>query len=69
MPTYAVIVTRDVTESTIIEVEAGSMEKAEGLALEKLSDSTDAEWLVDDGSWNHSEVYVTGVDLIDEKRG
>jgi len=69
MATYAVIITRDVTESTIVEVEAGTPEEAEGLAFEKLSNSTDAEWRLDDGSWNQGDAYVTAVDRIDEKRG
>jgi len=69
MATYAVIITRDVTESTIIEVEAGTPEEAEELAVEKLSNSTDAEWRLDDGSWNQGDAYVTAVDRIDERRG
>ena len=69
MATYTVIITRDVTESTIIEVEASTPEEAEDLAFEKLSNSTDAEWRIDDGSWNQGDAYVTAVDRIDEKRG
>jgi len=69
MPTYAVIFTRDVTESTIIKVEAGTPEEAEDLAFEKLSNSTDAEWRIDDGSWNQGDAYVTAVDRVDERRG
>ena len=40
MATYTVIITRDVTESTIVEVEASTPEEAEDLAFEKLSNST-----------------------------
>jgi len=69
MATYTVIITRDVTESTIVEVEADTPEEAENLAFEKLSNSTDAEWRLDDGSWNQGDAYVTAVDRIDEKRG
>lgn len=69
MAAYAVIITRDVTESTIIEVEAGTPEEVEDLAFEKLSNSTDAEWRLDDGSWNQGDAYVTAVDRIDERRG
>jgi len=69
MATYTVIITRDVTESTVVEVEAGTPEEAEGLAFEKLSNNTDTEWRLDDGSWNQSDACVTAVDRIDEKRG
>jgi len=69
MATYTVIITRDVTESTVVEVEAGTPEDAEDLAFDKLSNSTDAEWRLDDGSWNQSGAYVTAVDRIDERRG
>ena len=68
MATYVVLITRDVTESTAVKVEAATPEEAENLAFEKLSNSTDTEWRVDDGSWNHSEVYVTAVDRIDKER-
>jgi len=65
MPTYAVIITRDVTESTTVQIEAGNPEEAEDLAFEKLSNSTDAEWRLDDGSWDQGDAYVTAVDRID----
>lgn len=56
MPRYSVIITRDVTESTIVQVEA------ETAAIEKLFESTDTEWELDEGSWNKADAYVTGVD-------
>lgn len=62
MPRYSVIITRDVTESTVVEVEAETTEQAEVAAFEKLSNSTAAEWELDEGSWNKGEAYVTGVD-------
>ena len=65
---FAVIVTRDVTESTVIEVEAETREQAEITALDKLQDSTGTEWRVDDGSWNNSDLYVTATDPIDGPR-
>lgn len=64
MPTFRVIVTRDVTESTVVEVEADTEEQAEDAALDKLRDGMDAEWEVDDGSWNQASPYVTGIDPI-----
>jgi len=59
-----VIITRDVTESTIIEVDVEAEEQVEDAALDKLRDCVDAEWRLDDGSWNQSDVYVTGIDPI-----
>ncbi|BAE49969.1 hypothetical protein [Paramagnetospirillum magneticum] len=62
MPHYSVIITRDVTESTTVEVEAETPQQAEVTAFEKLFNSTDAEWEIDEGSWNKADAYVTGVD-------
>jgi len=64
MPRYSVIITRDVTESTIVQVEADTPEQATGTALEKLFNSADTEWDLDEGSWNKGDAYVTGVDEI-----
>lgn len=66
MPTFHVIITRDVTESTVIEVDADTMEQAEDAAFEKLLGSEDTEWRLDDGSWNNGDPYVTAVDPVDE---
>lgn len=62
MPRYSVIITRDVTESTIVEVEAETPAQAETAAFEKMHESTDTEWELDEGSWNKGDAYVTGVD-------
>ncbi|EME69986.1 hypothetical protein H261_10567 [Paramagnetospirillum caucaseum] len=64
MPRYSVIITRDVTESTRVEVEAETPEQAETRAFEKLFNSADTEWELDEGSWNKADAYVTGVDEI-----
>ena len=64
MPRYSVIITRDVTESTIVQVEAEAPEPAETAAIEKLFESTETEWELDEGSWNRGDAYVTGVDEI-----
>ena len=64
MARFSVIITRDVTESTIIEVDVEAEEQVEDAALDKLRDYVDAEWRLDDGSWNQSDVYVTGIDPI-----
>ncbi|CAA7624175.1 conserved hypothetical protein [Magnetospirillum sp. SS-4] len=59
MPRYSVIITRDVTESTRVEVEAETPQQAETRAFEKLFNSTDTEWELDEGSWNKADAYVT----------
>lgn len=64
MPTFQVIITRDVTESTVIEVDAKTKEQAEEAAFEKLLGSEDTEWRLDDGSWNNGDAYVTAVNPI-----
>ncbi len=64
MPTFRVIITRDVTESTVVEVEAETEEQAETAAFDKLHVSTDTEWEIDEGSWNQSDAYVTGIDRV-----
>jgi hypothetical protein len=64
MPRYSIIITRDVTESTVVEVEAETPKQAEVTAFEKLFNSTDTEWEIDEGSWNKGDAYVTGVDEI-----
>ncbi|TAN69182.1 MAG: hypothetical protein EPN20_06180 [Magnetospirillum sp.] len=64
MPRYSVIITRDVTESTVVQVEAETPEQAETAASEKLFESTDTEWELDEGSWNKGDSYITGVDEL-----
>jgi hypothetical protein len=61
MPKYTVIVTRDITESTVIEVEAENLWLAEDLALIALEEGADTKWEIDDGSWNINSPYVTDV--------
>jgi hypothetical protein len=64
MPTFRVIITRDVTESTVVEIEAESEEQAETAAFDKLHAGTDTEWEIDEGSWNKGDAYITGIDRI-----
>jgi hypothetical protein len=64
MPRYSVIITRDVTESTIVQVEADTPEQAESAAFEKLHERTGTEWELDEGSWTKGNSYVTGVDEL-----
>lgn len=64
MPRYSVTITRDITESTVVEVEAETKELAETVAIEKLWLNDDAEWILDEGSWNDGDPYVTGIEPI-----
>jgi len=64
MPRYRVIITRDVTESTLVEVEAETPELAEAAAFDTLYASTDTEWELDEGSWNRGDSHVTGMDEL-----
>jgi hypothetical protein len=61
MPKYTVIITRDITESTVIEVEADNHDAAEELAYNTLLQQESGTWEVDDGSWDNSDPYVTDV--------
>ena len=60
MAQYTVIVTRDVTESTCIQVEARTPDEAEDAALEALN-AGEYTWETDEGSWNSGSPYVTDV--------
>lgn len=62
MPRYTVIITRDITESTIVVVDVETEDQAEEAALEKLRNDAETQWDVDEGSWNIGDPYVTGVD-------
>lgn len=66
MAKYAVIVTRDITESTYVTVEASSADAAEDAALATLRNTTDPVWEIDDGSWDQDGPYVTDVTEIEE---
>lgn len=61
MPKYKVIITRDITESTVITVEAASPEDAGPLAMDALAEQEWTDWEVDDGSWNNSDEYITDI--------
>lgn len=62
MPKYTVIVTRNITESTEVQVDAANVDSAEDAALDKLRNQTDTKWEIDDGSWDSGgSPYVTDV--------
>jgi len=62
MNKYQVVLTRNVTESVMVEVEAVSLHKAETAAVDKAGRHGDNinGWELDEG--NFSEVYPTGCD-------
>lgn len=62
MKTYQVIVTRDITESTVIHVQAKSEEEAHEKAEEMLMDAHDLNWEIDDCS--ESVGSITGCDEV-----
>lgn len=64
MTKYRVIMTRDITESTTIDVEAESEEDAYAVAHAALCNDANPVWEIDDGSWNQDGPYVTGVEEV-----
>jgi hypothetical protein len=65
MPRYRVKITRAVTESTCVTVEALSPEAAQAVAFVALADMEDAFWTLDEGSWNAGHAYVTAIEPTD----
>ena len=66
MPHFTGLITRDVTESTSVTVEAADAEAAETAAFTVLSASSDAIWTLDEGSWNSGDPYITALDPLDD---
>lgn len=60
MATFQLIITRDITESTFLTVEAKDANEAEKLGMEKLRNQDGTVWEVDDLPAK-SEPYITGV--------
>ena len=58
MTSFAVIVTRDITESTVIYVDANDAEIAADAALERVADDPYVEWETDDSA---GKPYVSHV--------
>jgi hypothetical protein len=65
MTKFQVIVTRDITESTFIDVEAASAEEAEELALRQLYEQGETIWEVDDCPARDAP-YVTDASPIED---
>jgi hypothetical protein len=65
MQRYAVIITRDITESCVVEVEAVDEDEAREAALDLLSCTEEPGWAVDDCSAQSGDAYVTGVEAVE----
>lgn len=61
MLTFRVIITRDITESAVVEIEADSEKQAEAAALDLFFSGAVLGWKKDDGL---SNPYVTGIDHV-----
>ena len=61
MPRFRIRITRDVTESTCVTVEALSPEAARVAAFDVLADMENAVWTLDEGSWNAGDAYIKAV--------
>jgi hypothetical protein len=63
MAKFNILVTRDCTETTTVDVEAVTLEEAKAKALEEANNEPwSFEWVHDDNSGDQSEPYVTGSD-------
>lgn len=60
MRKYTIIVTRDITESCVVKVEADNMAAASDKAMDLVHGSSH-EWIVDDGSCGTSPAYITDI--------
>jgi hypothetical protein len=67
MPRFTVLLTRDLTESTCVTVQASNAEAAVSAAFAALSASSDANWNLDEGSWNLGAPYITALDPLDDR--
>ena len=59
MRRYSIIITRDITESCVTQVEADSEDEAREAAMEWLAECDDPGWQIDDGSCGTSPAYIT----------
>lgn len=66
MPRLTVLITRDVTESTSVTVDAADAEAAEAAALKASYASSDAIWTLYEGPWNSGDPYITALDPLDD---
>ncbi|UIS25304.1 hypothetical protein [Erythrobacter phage vB_EliS-L02] len=65
MPRYSVIVTRDTTESAVVEIEASNGTEAEHKAAAFASDNPHLDWKRDYTPNADEMVYTNGADLIE----
>jgi len=60
MPKYTILLTRDITESCVVEVEADNMTAASYAAMDLVHGSSH-EWTVDDDSCGIYPAYITDI--------
>ncbi len=65
MPNYQIIVTRDITTSTILDVVADSEGEAKEAAIIRAWNENDLTWEPDSVDWLNSEPYVTDAVELD----
>ena len=65
MDKYRVRLTRSITESTYIEVGATDEDSAAAAALDKLWESADTEWVIDDDPLGVGPAYVSRVEFLE----
>jgi hypothetical protein len=66
MPRFRIRITRDVSESTCVTVEATSPEAARVAAFEVLANMENTVWTLYEGSWNAGVAYITGHSGVSE---
>ncbi|MBI5121328.1 MAG: hypothetical protein HZA67_10005 [Rhodospirillales bacterium] len=59
MSAFTIILTRDVTESVAVRIDANDREQAEASALDLFFSGVALDWKKDDGL---SDPYITGID-------
>jgi hypothetical protein len=65
MPTYQVIVTRDITTSTILDIVAENKEKAKEEAIIQAWNESNLEWRPNDVDWTKNEPFISDIVEID----
>jgi hypothetical protein len=67
MPKFQVIITREITTSTILDIVADDEEQAKEDAIIKVwnSDNREISWEPDDVDWTKNEPFVTDIVELD----
>lgn len=69
MPKFNVLVTRDCTESTVVDVEAATEAQARKQAWREIMNGPgNFDWVVDDGSGHWSKPKITGCEEVTDAK-